>query len=73
MKKAMILVNNELKDKKVDAKLILQVHDELVIESNQKEVERVSQILSNCMSRAASLTVPLDVEIGKGKNWDQAH
>jgi DNA polymerase-1 len=73
MKRAMILVNNELKNKKVDAKLILQVHDELVIESNQKEVERVSQILSNCMSKAASLTVPLDVEIGKGKNWDQAH
>tara|TARA_Y100000590_G_scaffold79789_1_gene88595 strand:+ start:15401 stop:18091 length:2691 start_codon:yes stop_codon:yes gene_type:complete len=73
MKKAMIQVNNDLKNTKLDAKLILQVHDELVVESNQKDAEKVSGILRNCMSKAANLEVPLDVEIGKGKNWDQAH
>lgn len=73
MKRAMISVNDNLKNKKLDAKLILQVHDELVIESSQKDVDEVSDILINCMSKAANLSVPLEVEIGYGKNWDQAH
>ena len=73
MKKAMLAVHDSLIKEKIDAKLILQVHDELVVESNKKDSERVSEILTNSMSNAAKLLVPLEVEIGIGKNWDQAH
>ena len=73
MKKAMLLVNGSLKSSGVDAKLILQVHDELVVESRKKDSKRVSEILKTSMSEAAKLLVPLEVEIGSGKNWDQAH
>ena len=73
MKKAMLAVHDSLIKEKIDAKLILQVHDELVVESNTKNSERVAEILRNSMSNAAKLLVPLEVEIGIGKNWDQAH
>ena len=73
MKKAMLAVDDSLIKEKIDAKLILQVHDELVIESNKKDSERVAEILTKSMSKAAKLLVPLEVEIGIGKNWDQAH
>ena len=73
MKKAMLAVHDSLIKEKIDAKLILQVHDELVVESNKKDSERVAEILTKSMSKAAKLLVPLEVEIGIGKNWDQAH
>ena len=73
MKKAMLSVNDSLKKQKIDAKLILQVHDELVVESHEKDTEKVTKILTDSMSKAAKLSVPLEVEIGIGKNWDQAH
>ena len=73
MKKAMLSVNDSLKEQKIDAKLILQVHDELVVESHEKDTEKVTKILTDSMSKAAKLSVPLEVEIGMGKNWDQAH
>ena len=73
MKKAMIATHNSLINQKIDAKLILQVHDELVIESKEKDSKMVSKILHDSMSKAAELLIPLEVEIGIGKNWDQAH
>ena len=73
MKKAMLSVNDSLKKQKIDAKLILQVHDELVVESHEKDTSKVEKILTDSMSKAAKLSVPLEVEIGIGKNWDQAH
>ena len=73
MKKAMLSVNDSLKKQKIDDKLILQVHDELVVESHEKDTEKVTKILPDSMSKAAQLSVPLEVEIGIGKNWDQAH
>ena len=73
MKKAMLSVSDSLKKLKIDAKLILQVHDELVVESQEKDTEKVTKILTDSMSMAAKLSVPLEVEIGIGKNWDQAH
>ena len=51
----------------------MQVHDELVIESKEEDVKTVSDILKNSMSSAHKLLVPLEVDIGSGKNWDQAH
>ena len=73
MKKAMILVDSTLKDCNLDAKMILQVHDELVIEAKDKDCKKVSEILVNCMSNAVKLAVPLEVQVGSGNNWDQAH
>ena len=73
MKKAMLSVNDSLKKQKIDAKLILQVHDELVVESHEKDTEKVTKILTDSMSKPVQLSVPLEVEIGIGKNWDQAH
>ena len=53
--------------------MILQVHDELVIETKEKDCKKVSEILKDCMSKAAELSVPLEVQVGSGNNWDQAH
>jgi len=73
MKKAMILVDSALKNSNLDAKMILQVHDELVIEAKDKDCKKVSEILIDCMSNAVKLDVPLEVQVGSGDNWDQAH
>ena len=73
MKKAMLTVHLELKKSKSDAKMVLQVHDELVIESPQEESKEISNLLLTSMSKAANLIVPLEVDIGIGSNWDQAH
>ena len=73
MKKAMLAIHMELKKSKSDAKMVLQVHDELVIESPQEESKEISNLLLTSMSKAANLIVPLEVDIGIGSNWDQAH
>ncbi|WP_460230779.1 DNA polymerase I [Aurantivibrio plasticivorans] len=57
----------------VDARIIMQVHDELVLEVHESDLERVSKTLCEIMSNAADLDVPLLVEAGSGDNWDQAH
>ena len=73
IKKAMISVNNWLLESKVDAKLIMQVHDELVLEVAEDQVEHVRAGVIARMSAAAQLKVPLLVEAGVGSNWDEAH
>jgi DNA polymerase-1 len=73
IKKAMISVDNWLLESKVDAKLIMQVHDELVLEVAEDEVEQVRAGVIARMSAAAQLKVPLLVEAGVGNNWDEAH
>ena len=72
MKIAMINVYNELKKEKLDAKIILQVHDELIIESRKEEKEKVKKILKNCMENAITLVVPLKVDISEADNWYEA-
>lgn len=72
MKIAMIGVNNRLKDNQMKSRLVLQVHDELLIEAHQDEVEAVQNILKDEMEHAASLLVPLDVDMHVGKNWYEA-
>lgn len=72
MKIAMIKVYNALKEKKLKAKLIMQVHDELLIETPPEEIEDVKQILKDSMESAASLKVPLKVDINVGKTWLEA-
>ena len=72
MKIAMIKVYNELKNRKLKSKIVLQIHDELIIETLLEEKEEVKQILKECMENSAKLNVPLNVEVEEGKNWYQA-
>ena len=72
MKIAMIGVNKRLKEKQMKSRLVLQVHDELLIEAHQDEVEQVKEILKYEMEHAASLLVPLDVDMHVGENWYEA-
>jgi DNA polymerase-1 len=73
MKRAMIAVDRWLADSGVDARVILQVHDELVLEVREDQVETVKERVIPLMSGAATLDVPLLVEAGVGANWDEAH
>ena len=72
MKIAMINVYNELKANNLKSKIVLQIHDELIIETLNEEKEEVKEILKNQMEKAANLLVPLNVEVEEGKNWYQA-
>jgi len=72
MKIAMIGVNRTLKEKQMKSKLVLQVHDELLIEAYKDEVEEVKSILKREMEEAASLSVPLDIDMHTGNSWYEA-
>ena len=69
MKIAMINVYKKLEEENLDAKLILQVHDELIIECKIEEKEKVKKLLKECMENACKLIVPLKVEVSEGTNW----
>ncbi len=69
MKIAMIKVNKRLEQENLDAKLILQIHDELLIECKIEEKEKVKQILKESMENAFELSVPLEVEASEADNW----
>lgn len=73
IKIAMVKVHSELKRRNMRSHLILQVHDELIIETAAEEKEEVSSILTECMTRAASLKVPLVAETNSGKSWFDTH
>ena len=73
IKRAMIAVDNWLSESGLDAKVILQVHDELVLEVREDLLEQVRERIKQLMSGAAELAVPLLVEVGVGDNWDEAH
>jgi DNA polymerase-1 len=73
IKRAMVAVNGWLDNSGLDARVILQVHDELVLEVREDLVEQISKDIRVHMSGAASLDVPLLVEVGVGSNWDEAH
>jgi DNA polymerase-1 len=73
IKKAMVAVDGWLATSGLDAKVILQVHDELVLEVREDLVDQVSADIRQHMSAAATLDVPLLVEVGVGNNWDEAH
>lgn len=73
IKRAMVNVDNWLSESGLDARVILQVHDELVLEVREDLVEQVKDEIRTHMSSAAQLDVPLVVEAGVGSNWDEAH
>jgi DNA polymerase I len=72
IKRAMITVAAWLKDRD-DAHMLMQVHDELVFEVRADAVDTVRDAIRQRMSAAAELQVPLVVDVGVGKNWDEAH
>ncbi|MGH8716142.1 MAG: DNA polymerase I, partial [Burkholderiales bacterium] len=73
IKLAMIAVHGWLDQKRLKAKLIMQVHDELVLEVPQNELESIKSDLPRLMCGVAELNVPLVVDVGIGPNWEQAH
>ena len=72
IKIAMVGVNNRLKSQKMKSRLVLQVHDELLIEAYESELEEVKKLLKEEMEQAASLDVPLEVDMHTGNNWYEA-
>ena len=73
IKLAMIRVQNELDQRQLGAKLVMQVHDELVLEVPDAELELLKTLIPQCMAEVAELSVPLVAEVGVGANWEAAH
>jgi DNA polymerase I len=73
IKKAMVRVHRDLSDRKLASRLILQVHDELLFEGPEGEKKEVERIVRVAMQQAIQIDVPLVVEIGSGRSWDEAH
>ena len=73
IKRAMLAVQDWLDAQKLQTLLVLQVHDELVLEVPDAELELVREMLPKLMGGVAKLKVPLLVEVGIGANWDAAH
>jgi DNA polymerase-1 len=69
IKVAMIRIQNRLTEERYSARMLLQVHDELVFEVPPEELERIRELVKNEMEHAASLAVPLLVDMGIGANW----
>ena len=73
IKIAMINIHKRMKEERLDSKMILQVHDELVFDVHPSELEKLKVIISKEMREALPLKVPVEVEMGTGKNWLEAH
>ena len=73
IKIAMIRVDRRLREEGLASRLLLQVHDELLIEARENELTRVETILAGEMCGAAELSVPLEIDMKQGKNWYEAH
>ena len=73
LKKAMVELYQAMQEKKLKSKILIQVHDELVIEAPDDEVETAKEILVNCMENVIKLKLPLKAEAQVGKNWYEAH
>ncbi len=73
IKLAMIAIQKRLDASNLHAKMLLQVHDELVFECPKAESSTIIELVKDCMEHAMTLSVPLKVEVGQGKNWLEAH
>ncbi len=73
IKRAMILIDEWIIKENIDARMIMQVHDELVFEVKEDQLERIGKEIKQFMESAALLQVPLIVDVGIGDNWDEAH
>ena len=73
IKKAMVVVDQRLQEKQCKSRIVLQIHDELLLEVEKEELDTVKEILVSAMENVVSLPVPLIVEATVGNNWDEAH
>ncbi len=73
IKLAMIRLDRELRSRRLASRLLLQVHDELLVEAPVAEAEAVARLMRDCMESVWELTVPLTVEVHQGVNWAEAH
>lgn len=73
IKIAMVKVFRRLRDEKLDAHLILQIHDELIIEASEKDAARAAQVLGEEMRNAVKLDIPLTADVEMGKSWFECH
>ncbi len=73
IKIAMVRVDRELAERRLDARLLLQVHDELVLEVAERDAPAAAELVRAEMGAAAELAVPLEVEVGTGRSWAEAH
>ena len=73
IKLAMVHVWQRLRDEKLQARLLLQVHDELIVEAPEEEIDAVKRILKEEMENVVHYSVPLTTEVGVGKTWLEAH
>ena len=73
IKRAMAMLPDALEDAGLKAKMLLQVHDELIFEVPKGEIDKTRALVKDAMESAATLNVPLEVDIGTGNNWDEAH
>jgi len=73
IKRAMITLDQSLQTSGLDARMVMQVHDELVFEVAEKNTDALQQLVRDKMQSAAELKVPLVVDVGVGNNWDEAH
>lgn len=73
IKVAMINIHKDMKDQNLQSKMTMQVHDELVFDVLKSEIDAMKQIIAHRMKTAIATTVPIEVEIGQGNNWLEAH
>jgi DNA polymerase-1 len=73
IKVAMVNIDRRLREEKLQTRMLLQVHDELVFEVPDRELEQVTELVRHEMENALALDLPLKVDIGTGKNWAEAH
>ena len=73
IKRAMISLDKDIQTGKFDMRMIMQVHDELIFEIKESQVDDAIKLITNKMEQAAELSVPLVVDVGIGINWDEAH
>lgn len=73
IKVAMINIHKDMKDQKLQSKMTMQVHDELVFDVLKSEIDAMKKIIAHRMKTAIETTVPIEVEIGQGNNWLEAH
>lgn len=73
IKKAMLQIEPEFEKHGLKSKMIMQVHDELVFEVPENEVDKTTEIVKNVMENVVKLDVPLKVDVGIANNWEEAH
>ena len=73
IKLAMVHVWQRLRDEHLQARLLLQIHDELIVEAPESEVEEVKRVLREEMEQVVQYSVPLTTDVGTGKTWLEAH